>query len=333
VDGRILGATAKHLFTNWGGVSPPLNPADLSRDLMSWTVSPRGAPGEAVALKKLAVPASVLGRATAETPDWVFMTTGLSEDELPGNIRPLLVRQQPVARGEKIFVLGVPYNNPPHPRQNVYTGEVTNTGHHTFLYRLHQGVDTKGFSGAPILDARGYVIGTIGTAAAQAMAIAPVAGVLEGGKSRPQTHKEPTGPGKKEPSTPGKKEPSTPGKKEPSTPGKKEPSTPGKKEPSTPGKKEPSTPGAARGLQPARIVVRLPAAASLWIGGDPTRSKSSRREFVTPPLSAGRTYRYDLRAELTEGGSRRTVRTSVAVRAGQRSSVEIRFPAGQLAAR
>jgi uncharacterized protein (TIGR03000 family) len=242
-------------------------------------------------MKKLALPPSVLGRAEEEYPDWVFMTTGVSEDDLPGKIRPLLMRRQPVVPGEKLFVLGVPYRSAPNPRQNVYTARAGWSATHSFRFELdpeHQGVKMAGFSGAPILDARGYVVGTVGTRAGQGIAIAPMAVRLEGGKFRRPLKGAPGG-----------------GKKEPSTPGK-EPSTPDRKEPSTPGGREPSTPRQAGDPRPARLVVHLPAQARLWIEGERTRSVSSRREFLSPPLLPGGTYRYALRAELLQAGQRRT---------------------------
>jgi uncharacterized protein (TIGR03000 family) len=53
----------------------------------------------------------------------------------------------------------------------------------------------------------------------------------------------------------------------------------------------------------ARVTVRLPADATLWVDGKPTKQTGAVREFVTPPvLRAGQTYRYTFRAEWSEDG-------------------------------
>jgi uncharacterized protein (TIGR03000 family) len=50
----------------------------------------------------------------------------------------------------------------------------------------------------------------------------------------------------------------------------------------------------------ARVTVRLPADAKLWVDGKSTKQTGAVREFVTPPvLRAGVTYRYQFRAEWT----------------------------------
>jgi uncharacterized protein (TIGR03000 family) len=89
--------------------------------------------------------------------------------------------------------------------------------------------------------------------------------------------------------------------------------------------------GPADGWAPASLVVRLPADARLTIDGEATRSASGTRWFVSPPLEPGKTYHYDLQAEVMRGGKRLTETRRVAVRAGQVSAVTIAFP-GQVVA-
>ena len=82
----------------------------------------------------------------------------------------------------------------------------------------------------------------------------------------------------------------------------------------------------AAGPAPASLVVHLPADARLTIDGYAPRSTSGTRWFITPPLEPGRTFRYELRAELERGSQRLTQTREVAVRAGQQSEVTIQFP-------
>jgi len=85
------------------------------------------------------------------------------------------------------------------------------------------------------------------------------------------------------------------------------------------------------GPAPARLVVRLPADARLTIDGGPTRSTGPTRWYVSPPLGPGKTFHYDLRAEVVRDGRRLTATRRVAVRAGQEVDVTMAFPAQAVA--
>jgi uncharacterized protein (TIGR03000 family) len=74
---------------------------------------------------------------------------------------------------------------------------------------------------------------------------------------------------------------------------------------------------------PATIVVRLPADATLTIDDSPTRSTSSVRTLVTPPLPPGRAYSYTLKAVAMRGGHPLTVVKRVTVSGGQQTEVEL----------
>ncbi|HZY86054.1 MAG TPA: TIGR03000 domain-containing protein [Gemmataceae bacterium] len=85
-----------------------------------------------------------------------------------------------------------------------------------------------------------------------------------------------------------------------------------------------STP--APGPAPATLVVHLPPGARLTIDGYPPRATGETRWFITPHLEPGRTFHYDLKAEVERGGKRLTRTQEVAVQAGQRTDVTINFP-------
>ncbi|HEY7157726.1 MAG TPA: TIGR03000 domain-containing protein [Gemmataceae bacterium] len=75
----------------------------------------------------------------------------------------------------------------------------------------------------------------------------------------------------------------------------------------------------------ATIRVHLPADATLTIDGQPTRSTSNTRTFLSPPLQPGKTYTYTLRAETNRDGRNRNVEKTVDVQAGQTSDVTLDF--------
>lgn len=76
----------------------------------------------------------------------------------------------------------------------------------------------------------------------------------------------------------------------------------------------------------ARLVVELPEDAKLFVDDTPTKSTSSRRVFVTPPLQAGQSYYYILRAEMQRNGQPISVRGRVIIRPGQEVSVSLTNP-------
>jgi uncharacterized protein (TIGR03000 family) len=87
------------------------------------------------------------------------------------------------------------------------------------------------------------------------------------------------------------------------------------------------------GPSPARIIVTLPADATLTVDGTPTTSKSGTRVFVSPALQPGQDYHYDFKAEVMRNGERLSTTKHVAVRAGQETRVQIDLPAGTVAQR
>jgi uncharacterized protein (TIGR03000 family) len=82
---------------------------------------------------------------------------------------------------------------------------------------------------------------------------------------------------------------------------------------------------------PATLVVHLPAQARLTVDGNPTRSTSSVRTFISPPLPAGNNFYYTLKAEILEGGASRTLTKQVTVRAGQEAGVWFDFASDRVA--
>jgi len=80
---------------------------------------------------------------------------------------------------------------------------------------------------------------------------------------------------------------------------------------------------------PARLRVLLPADATLTIDGQPTRSTTADRLFVTPPLAADKVFHYDLTARFSRGDESVTIERRVAVRAGEETTVRLGLPAAE----
>jgi uncharacterized protein (TIGR03000 family) len=84
---------------------------------------------------------------------------------------------------------------------------------------------------------------------------------------------------------------------------------------------------------PATLVVSLPADATLTVDDAPTASSSDTRLFVSPDLPMGREFHYTLKAKVMRDGKPVVVEETVAVKAGQQTSVTLKLPATSVAAR
>jgi uncharacterized protein (TIGR03000 family) len=73
--------------------------------------------------------------------------------------------------------------------------------------------------------------------------------------------------------------------------------------------------------EPALILVRIPAGATLFIEDRPTEQTGATRRFETPDLEPGRVYTYTLRAELPRGDGTATETHKVSVSAGETAQV------------
>lgn len=66
----------------------------------------------------------------------------------------------------------------------------------------------------------------------------------------------------------------------------------------------------------ARLIVQVPADAKLFIDDQPMKSTAAQRSFITPVLQSGRTYYYEVRAELVRDGRTVTENQRVILRPG-----------------
>ena len=89
------------------------------------------------------------------------------------------------------------------------------------------------------------------------------------------------------------------------------------------------TGGSAGTSGEATVVVNLPADARLTFNGVPAEATGATRTFKTPVLDAGREYEYMLTVEVLEGGSIRSAKKRVVVRAGERVEVTLTPGEGQ----
>ncbi len=150
-DGRVFGVTAKHLIGEDGGVEPEIKPAYLNSVIKSWKMSPRTMPESFVEVNKLAA------YGATETDDWLLFSM---KEKSPLPAEALKVRKDSVEVGETVYLLGCPYEDEK-TKQNVYKGLVRAGFKNQFTFEFVPAVDLRGFSGAPIVDANGHLVGIL----------------------------------------------------------------------------------------------------------------------------------------------------------------------------
>ena len=152
-DNRVLAATASHLIGAAGGVEPAIPVNELTSKIDSWKMFPRTLPDEAVEITSLGAQGLDDDRL-----DWLILSIKETET-LPSY--PLKIRSEPIRVGEMVYLIGCPYCEA-NCKQNVYTGAVTERGRDDrFRYDLDPPVDLRGFSGAPLVDQNGFVVGVM----------------------------------------------------------------------------------------------------------------------------------------------------------------------------
>ncbi len=152
-DGRVLAATALHLVGAAGGVEPEIAIADLDRAIRRWTMFPR-------TLRDRAVEVGGIAADDLDAPnlDWLILAIKNQPSSLPAT--PLKIRSEPAQIGEEVLLVGCPYSER-RCVQNVYTGKVTARRADRFRYDIAPPVDIHGFSGAPVVDRNGYLVGVM----------------------------------------------------------------------------------------------------------------------------------------------------------------------------
>lgn len=153
----VIAVTALHLLEENGKIEPAMTPREFDSALLRWRLHPRTLPDRFVEVAGLHAAPSV-----TDDIDWLALRLKPSEEPLPSI--PLRLRADPVRVGETVHLVGVSYAEP-EVRQKVYSGRVLERlFDDRFRFWISPAVNLRGFSGAPILDEKGLVVGVMGLA-------------------------------------------------------------------------------------------------------------------------------------------------------------------------
>ena len=150
VGQRQYALTANHLLGEDGGIEPRKMRSQLNNELVNWKLFARQRAADTVRLAKL------LNVADADSSDaLVFSLKGG-----PGKYQALTPRYEAPAAGEEVYIIGCPYAEAD-CTQNRYPVRVVAATATEYLLAENESPKLSGFSGCPIVDKQGRVLGLL----------------------------------------------------------------------------------------------------------------------------------------------------------------------------
>jgi len=150
--GKSYGVTAKHLIEESGsGYRPSIKPSELNTVCASWQMYPRTVERNFIKMGKLLTTNDEM-----KEDILIFSIEDSSASTLKGlNVRTSL--QPPV----DVWIVGCPYSEED-CKQNLYKASVYTTSNGVIVAEnVQPQVDMRGFSGAPVLDENGDIVGVL----------------------------------------------------------------------------------------------------------------------------------------------------------------------------
>ena len=142
--------TAKHLLGEGGGIEPQKIPSQLSKELVAWKLFARQRTTDTLQIDQL------LNTLDSDSSDALVF----SLKNATTNYQALTPRYDAPAKGEEVYLIGCPYTEQG-CAQNRYPVRVVETSPTAYLLTEHADPNLQGFSGCPVVDKQGRVIGLL----------------------------------------------------------------------------------------------------------------------------------------------------------------------------
>ncbi len=155
-NGSVWLATSVQMLGDEGGVRPPVNADRLAAELYLWRAY---FPGDESSFVD-AVGGDAL--VSAVGPGWLALKIASSPALLPAS--PVKLRHNPPAAGETVYLVGLPAGDRTGASQHLYAAQVTAAHQEDpsqFGFTLAVPFPLSGFTGAPIVDVRGDLVGVL----------------------------------------------------------------------------------------------------------------------------------------------------------------------------
>jgi hypothetical protein len=159
-NGKILAGTARHLLGSAGGVEPTVKLSEFDSALKEWTLTTRTTPPKSARISKLhGLPGNY-----GALKDWVLFEVH-PEDVANLPAEPLSPRLALVEQGATVYLVGAGLSG---TKQEVHRATVLEADDWSINAKLDKPIDLFGFSGSPVVDADGNLIGVLTSSRAQA---------------------------------------------------------------------------------------------------------------------------------------------------------------------
>lgn len=154
-NGSIFAITARHLLGEDGGIRPEIDVNDLSKSLIKWQMMPRVIHNSANEIIKL----EANGLDFSESFNDILLLKVLTKDF---EIETLIPNFDLPSIGETLFLIGCPYSERK-CQQNVYPVRYSEfrIRENSLVFETDPNVDLRGFSGAPLVNSKGEVVGIL----------------------------------------------------------------------------------------------------------------------------------------------------------------------------
>lgn len=142
--------TAKHLLGEDGGIEPQKQPAQLNQEIVAWKLFARQKAPDTVRIDQL------LNTQNADSSDALVF----SLKKATTRYQTLTPRYDAPTKDEEVYLIGCPYAEPG-CTQNRYPVRVVETSPTAYLLTENESPNLSGFSGCPVVDKQGQVIGLL----------------------------------------------------------------------------------------------------------------------------------------------------------------------------
>jgi hypothetical protein len=159
-SGQVLAGTARHLLGSDGGVQPTVKLSEFNSALKEWTMTTRTTPPKSARIAGLHGSPENYGALT----DWaVFKVNPDDVANLP--TEPLAPRLAAVENGSTVYLVGAGIAG---TKQEVHRATITMATDWRIEAKLDKPIELTGFSGSPIVDSDGNLVGVLTSSRAQA---------------------------------------------------------------------------------------------------------------------------------------------------------------------
>ena len=152
-NGKVVAATARHLLGEAAGVEPEVELSELNSVLVEWKLVARTASPKSARVSGLHGFSTEYG----EDEDWLLLKIA-PEDAGKLPVEALTPRFMVMTEGEVVYLVGAGASG---SAQEVHSAKVEGADFWTIDAKLDKPIDLTGFSGSPVVDSRGNVVGVL----------------------------------------------------------------------------------------------------------------------------------------------------------------------------